>query len=302
MLRDRHGSIDYCEEGTGPTIVFVPGSWATGSAWRGVIAPLSNRFRTVTTSLPGYGGTRECRMPSNASIDRQAEIVEAVIRRAGGPVHLVGHSYGALACLDVALCGLFPLMSLTLIEPVAFGLLRQAGELMLHEQFIVMRDDYLRSFENGDREATRRVVDYLGGQGSFGALPSRMRDYIVQATPTHVLDMRSVFDPPLSAFANILLPSLVIRGERSAPSLRTSADILSGALANASLRSISEAGHFMTATHAAELAELVGDHVSRVESLAWTSACLDPPFLFDPPDLRGFLVSTGAGDRMAHRR
>jgi pimeloyl-ACP methyl ester carboxylesterase len=280
MLQDRHGVIDYGEQGAGPTIVFVPGSWATMSAWRGVIEALGGRFRTVTTSLPGYGGTRECRTPTNASLDRQAEIVEAVIRRAGGPVHLVGHSYGGLVCLDVALCGLVPLMSLTLIEPVAFGLLRQQGELTLHEQFIAMREDYVRSFENGDKEASRRVVDYLDGEGSFDALPPRMREYIVKATPTHVLDIRSGSDTPLSAFGNILLPTLVIRGERSAHSLRRSAEILSGALANASLRTIAAAGHFMTATHAAEVAQLVGDHVSQAENLAWSGVCIASPFLY----------------------
>ena len=42
----------------GPTIVFVPGSWATRSAWGNVLDALENRFRTLTTSLPGYGGTR----------------------------------------------------------------------------------------------------------------------------------------------------------------------------------------------------------------------------------------------------
>ena len=280
MLQDKHGSIDYGEQGAGPTIVFVPGSWATQSAWRGVIAALDDRFRTVTTSLRGYGGTRECRTPADTSIDRQAEIVEAVIRHAGGPVHLVGHSYGALACLDVALCGLVPLMSLTLIEPVAFGLLRQQGELTLHEQFVTMREDYFRSFENGDREAARRVVDYLGGQGSFDALPPRMREYILGATPTHVLDMRSGFDPPLSALANILFPSLIIGGERSVRSLQRSAEIMSGALANASLRTISGAGHFMTATHPKEVAELIGDHVTKAEALAWSSLCIDSPFAF----------------------
>ncbi|QDW39062.1 alpha/beta hydrolase [Bradyrhizobium sp. KBS0727] len=284
MLQDRHGVIDYGEEGAGPTIVFVPGSWASMSAWRGVIAALNGRFRTVTTSLPGYGGTRECRTRTDTSSERQAEMVEAVIRRAGGPVHLVGHSYGALACLDVALCGLVPLMSLTLIEPVAFGLLRQEGEVTLHEEFIAMREDYVRSFENGDREAARRVVDYLDGQGSFDALPPRMQEYIVEATPTHIRDIRSGSDTPLSAFANILLPSLVIRGERSAQSLRRSAEILSAALGNASLRTISGAGHFMTATHAAEVAEFVGGHVAQAESLAWTGLCIASPFLFGPPD------------------
>jgi pimeloyl-ACP methyl ester carboxylesterase len=220
MLQDRHGRIEYREEGAGPTIVFVPGSWATGSSWRGVTEALGSRFRVVTTSLPGYGGTRDRRTSADTSIDRQAEIVEAVIRHAGGPVHLVGHSFGALACLDVALCGLHPLMSLTLIEPVAFGLLRQQGELTLHEKFIAMREEYFWAFENGDTEAARLVVDYLAGEGGFGALPARKRQRIVEATATHVMDMRSEFDPHLSALANILLPSLVIRGERSTQSLQ----------------------------------------------------------------------------------
>jgi len=278
MLQDRHGRIDYGEEGTGPTIVFVPGSWASGSAWRGVIEALGGRFRTVTTSLPGYGGTRDRRTAADTSIDRQAEIVEGVIRRAGGPVHLVGHSFGALACLDVALCGQLPLMSLTLIEPVAFGLLRRQGELALHEQFMAMRDAYFRAFEHGEKEAARRAVDYLGGEGSFDALPSRMRQYIVETTATHVLDMRSEFDPQLPAFANILLPSRVICGERSTPSLRRTAEILTGAMANASLCTIAAAGHFMPAAHPAELAERIGDHVSKTDALAWSSLSMASPF------------------------
>jgi pimeloyl-ACP methyl ester carboxylesterase len=231
----------------------------------------------VTTRLPGYGGTRDRRTSADTSIDRQAEIVEAVIRHAGGPVHLVGHSFGALACLDVALCGLHPLMSLTLIEPVAFGLLRQQGELTLHEKFIAMREEYFWAFENGDTEAARLVVDYLAGEGGFGALPARKRQRIVEATATHVMDMRSEFDPRLSAFANILLPSLVIRGERSTQSLQRSAEILSGALANASRCAIPGAGHFMLATHAAELAKRIGDHVLKTEGLAWSSLSLASP-------------------------
>ena len=278
MLQDRHGRIDYSEEGVGPTIVFVPGSWAAASTWRGVIEALGGRFRTVTTSLPGYGGTRDRRTAADISIDRQAEIVEAVIRRAGSPVHLVGHSFGALACLDVALCGLHPLMSLTLIEPVALGLLRRQGELTLHEQFIAMREAHFQAFAFGDREAARPVVDYLGGDGCFDALPSQIRQRIVETTGTHVLDMRTDFDPPLSAFANVLLPSLVICGECSAQSLQRSAEILSGALANGSLCAIPEAGHFMPATHPAQLAERIGDHVSKTEALAWSSLSIASPF------------------------
>ena len=278
MLQDRRGTIDYCERGNGATIVFVPGSWATRSAWGSIIEAMDNRFRTVTTSLPGYGGTRESRTPADCSIDRSSEAVETVIRRAGGPVHLVGHSYGALVCLDLALCGLMPLMSLTLIEPAAFGLLRQAGEVPLHEQFAAMRDDYIRSFEAGEREAARHVIDYLGGSGGFAALPPRTREQIIDTTPSHILDMCSGFDPTTAVLGNILLPTRVVRGERTAPALDRSADILSRAMANASLHTIAGAGHFLTATHSSELAGHIGDHVMKTESLAWGGLSFASPF------------------------
>ena len=269
MLEDPRGRIDYDEEGSGPTILFVPGSWATRSAWRGVIAAMGGRFRTVTTSLLGYGGTEERRTATDASIERQAEIVEAVVRHTRGAVHFIGHSYGGLVCLAVAIRGIAPLASLTVVEAVAFGLLRhtgQAGDLALYQQFITVRDAYFRAFEDGDKEAARAVVDYLGGGGSFDALPPRMRDYIVATTPTHVLDIRSGFDAPLSAFADISLPSLVVRGEHGIPAVARSAEVLSSSLPNASLVTVAGARHFIMATHAGELARLIGDHVSKAAS------------------------------------
>src|SRR5258708_36117405 len=100
MLQDRHGSIDYGEEGAGPTIVFVPGSWATGSAWRGVIAALDGRFRTVTTSLPGYGGTRERRTTADNSMDPQGESVPTPSRPTRRPEQLSEHTFSSRGCRD----------------------------------------------------------------------------------------------------------------------------------------------------------------------------------------------------------
>ena len=76
MIEDPRGDIDYAEEGSGPTIVFVPGSWDTRAVWRGMIPLLRDRFRIVTTSLLGYGGTKERRTTTDTSIDREAEIAK----------------------------------------------------------------------------------------------------------------------------------------------------------------------------------------------------------------------------------
>ena len=51
--------------------------------------------------------------------------MEAVIRKAGGPVHLVGHSFGGLVALAVALRKQVPLASLAIVEAPAAELLRR---------------------------------------------------------------------------------------------------------------------------------------------------------------------------------
>ena len=137
------------------------------------------------------------------------------------------------------------------------------------------------------QEDVNRFVDsFFSGRRGDGALFTPTVD--VEETPEGFVikaDLPGVSQKDVKV--SLMGDTLVIRGERSVLSLQRSAEILSGALANASLRTISEAGHFMTATHTAEVAELIGDHVSRVEALAWTSVCMDSPFEFrlrdDPP-------------------
>jgi pimeloyl-ACP methyl ester carboxylesterase len=269
MIEDPFGRIDYDEQGSGPTILFVPGSWSTRSAWRGVIAPLADRFRIVTTSLLGYGDTEERRTADDLSIDREVEVVEAVIRRANSAVHLVGHSYGGSVCLALALRRAAPLASLTVIEATPFNLLRRCGEPGLYEQVRVMSEAYARSYANGDREAARRVIDFYGGDGSFDAFPARMREYIVATTPANILDWASGmgFDEPFAAYAGIAVHTLVIRGEQGHPAVRLADEILSRALSEASLATVAGASHFMIATHASEVARLIGEHVSKAEGL-----------------------------------
>lgn len=269
MIDDGRGSIDYAEQGSGPTVVLVPGSWGTRSAWRAVMAALDGRFRFVTTSLLGYGGTVERRSESDVSITHEADIIEAVIRHAGGAVHLVGHSYGGQACLTVAIRRTAPLLSLSLLEPTGVNLLRQAGEFELHEQISAVRDAYFRAFESGDAEAARHVIELHDGEGSFNALPPRVREYIVATTKTNVLDWRSGMDmdEALSVYRTIAVPSLILRGGRAHPYAARSAEILCAAMPNASLAVVPGAAHSMMNTHADEVARLVSTHISKAEPL-----------------------------------
>jgi pimeloyl-ACP methyl ester carboxylesterase len=102
MIEEPRGRIDYAECGVGPTIVLVAGSCSTAAAWHPVIAVWNDQFRCVTTSFLGYGGTVERRTASDPDIANEAEILEAVVRKAGSRVHLVGHSFVGLVALPEA--------------------------------------------------------------------------------------------------------------------------------------------------------------------------------------------------------
>jgi len=267
MIEEARGRIDYDECGVGPTVVLVPGSCSTGAAWRPVIAAWNGQFRCVTTSLLGYGGTAERRTTGDASIVYEAEVLESVIRKAGGRVHLVGHSFGGLVAVAVALRKRVPLASLVIVEAPAAELLRDCGEVEHYRAFGQMTEAYFASFAAGNLEAIADMIDFYGGAGTFASWPQRVRGYAVETTPVNILDWASAYGFPLSAasLAAIDLPVFVCRGGASHPAVQHANALLSGCVNGAALATINGAAHFMIATHADELAQLISEHVHRAE-------------------------------------
>ena len=193
MIEDMRGPIDYDECGTGPTLVLVPGSCSTGAAWRSVTAEWNNQFRCVTTSLLGYGRTAERRAIGNADIAHEAEMLETVIRQAGGHVHLVGHSFGGLVALSVALRNRVQLASLAILEAPAPEILRIKGEQQHCRAFRQMTEAYFAAYYGGDPEAIAAMIDFYGGAGTYASWPLRTRSYALLTTPVNILDWESAY-------------------------------------------------------------------------------------------------------------
>jgi pimeloyl-ACP methyl ester carboxylesterase len=269
MIEDARGRVDYDVCGQGPTILLVPGSCSTGAAWRPLITALNNRFRCVTTSLLGYGGTAERRSPSDPSIGHEADVVEAVIRKAGGPIHLVGHSFGALVALAVALRNLVHLASLALVEAPAAELLRHSGERLHYRAFRDMTDAYFAAFASGKPEAIATMIDFYGGVGTFASWPSRVRTYAVETTAVNILDWRSACEFRLSAASlrSVNLPVFVLWGEMSHPAVQRANALLAGSVRGADSAEIKGAAHFMLATHTDQLSRLIAQHVHTAETV-----------------------------------
>jgi pimeloyl-ACP methyl ester carboxylesterase len=276
MIEDSRGNIDYDESGQGPTIVLVPGSCSTGAAWRPIMSQWQSRFRCVTTSLLGYGRTTERRTPVDSDIGHEAEILESVIRRAACPVHLVGHSFGGLSALAVALRNRVPLLSLAILEGPAPEILRQMCEYSQYRSFREMTDIYFSMFQAGDRNAIQHMIDFYGGAGTFVGWPQRVRDHAIETTASNILDWASAYGFRLTRplLAKIDIPVLVLWGENSHPAVQRANQLLAQCT-KASAITVAGAAHFMISTHPEEVARTLAQHVSaatrpRPRPSAWT--------------------------------
>ncbi|WP_442578273.1 alpha/beta fold hydrolase [Mesorhizobium sp. ASY16-5R] len=265
MIEEALGRIEYEERGSGPTLVLVPGSCSTGAAWRPVMKVLGGNFRFVTTSLLGYGATEERRSESDPSVLYEAEMLEAVVGRAGGNVHLVGHSFGGAVALIVAMRKRVKIASLTVLEAPLPSLLRHCHEHAHYRAFREMTDAYFAAYRGGDGDAIRTMIDFYGGEGTFASWPEKVRAYAVETTPVNMLDWVCAYDHPLAPemLAAIDIPVSVVVGGSSHPAICRANGFASASIGGATFKTIGGAAHFMISTHPAQVADLIAANVTR---------------------------------------
>lgn len=261
--------MDYQEVGSGTTVLFVPGSCSTGAAWKPVIAALGENFRSITTSLPGYGVSAECRSPGDTGIGHHLDALARVIDRTGGDVHIVGHSFGAHVSLALCLRGDTRIRSLFLAEPPTPSLLPVSGEHAAYGQFREMSAAFIADFERGHASAAERVIDFYGGRGTFASWPERLRQFVVLTTPTLVLDWETAYASDIAPemLERIDVPLTVLIGQRSHPAVRLVNQILCRNVRGARLIDLEDAAHFQIATHPEKVAAMIGNHLEAAEGM-----------------------------------
>jgi pimeloyl-ACP methyl ester carboxylesterase len=261
-------AFDYTDTGSGPAILFLPGSFGTGTGWKAVLGHLGSHYHTVTTSLLGYGSTPDTRPDGNATMAQQVELIDRIIDRMGASPHVVGHSYGGLCALAHTLTGQRRPRSLVLVEANPLGLLRAVGDMEHYAMFESMTRRYFDDFARGDAEAARHVIDFYGGQGTFDSMPPKVRSYVVATTAVNIRDWSSgtPFEPNKETLRSIGIPTTVVRGGDGHPAMRRIAELLHDSIPAARLVTIEGGSHFLPSSHAAEIAAAVRQQVDGMQT------------------------------------
>lgn len=250
--------IDLREAGSGPAVLFVPGSYATPAAWRAMHRLLPG-YRLVSTSILGYGGTAETRSLDDLDMAHEVRVVEAAAARIGEPVHLVGHSFGGTIALAAAMAGRIAVRSIATFEANPLLMIAAQGRRDLFADARAMASGFEAAHLAGERDAAGRVIDYWGGAEAFARLPEPVQDYCRKTTFANVLDWRTAFAfgaTPVD-YARIEVPVLLVRGALAVPSMVEITAALSRAIPQAETAVVEGAGHFLISTHPAECAGLL---------------------------------------------
>lgn len=250
-LEISNGRFEYLEQGNGEPVILLHGSGSSSAQWRALTEQLSARYRVCAPDLYGYGASADWPGRRAFHLEHEAEIVLALLARVGAPAHLVAHSYGGAVALHVARAHADALRSLTLIEPAAFHLLREA-EPQAAAGLAAVAESMVRAVAGGEYLAGfGRFVDYWNGAGAWAAIPADKQGAMAVRLPKVVLDFHATFNEPtrLDDFRAMDVPTLLVEGTRSPQPTRRICELLACTLPVAHLVSVEGAGHMSPITH-----------------------------------------------------
>jgi pimeloyl-ACP methyl ester carboxylesterase len=255
----RGSRVEYLDVGSGDPVVLLHSSASSAAQWRALAGQLSERHRVLAPDLFGYGAS--ARWPGHGAftLAHEAEIVHALLDRAGAQAHLVGHSYGGAVALHAARTRGGRFRSLVLIEPVAFYLLADRAEIA------AVADVVRRAVASGDyMGGCRHFYEYWSGPGSWDAVPPAKREAMAPLMAKVAIEFNAAFTEPagLADHRRIAVPTLLVLGERSPQPTRRICELLAATLRDARLCIVQGAGHMSPLTHRDAVNALVSEHLS----------------------------------------
>jgi len=256
------------ETGTGEPVVLIHCSTASSKEWRSLCKVMGDDFRAVMPDQWGCGHSDPWTGNGAFDLGSEAAPVLEIMQNLGGPVHLVGHSYGGGVALRIARQRPDLVRSLTLIEPSAFHLLRHgdAAERDLFAEIAAIAASVADAVADGDYwSGMARFIDYWNGTGAWDNMPHDMRMAFCQRLGKVVLDFRALFEEPatLEDHAALSMPTLILCGDRSPAPSRRIVEMLLGTLPDARVARIAGAGHMSPLTHPEAVNAAIRDHLRR---------------------------------------
>ena len=214
--------LHYLEQGQGVPVIFIHGGLVDYRYWAAQMEPFSQRYRVIAYSRRyNYPNNNPNIGPDHSAIVEAADLAALIKRLKLGPVHLVGHSYGAYTALFLAVKHPELVRTLVLGEPPALRwVLNLPGGKAVFDEF--MNNIWKpagQAFKHGNQEQALRItIDYFIGKGAFDQLPQEFRAVLRDNLPEWKALTTSRDAVPLlrrEDARRIKIPTLMLTGDRT---------------------------------------------------------------------------------------
>lgn len=253
-------------------IVCLHSSGASGRQWRRLQSDAAAAGHDWTWHAPdllGHGNRPGWPQEAVGDLGHEAR---ALLGHLGIPpeqaLHLVGHSYGGATALQIAVMQPDRVRSLTLYEPVAFGVLAALGDDL--PEWREARDAaaaVTAALARGDADdAARGFVGYWQGRDVWPELDVPQRARLAEPMPTisHHFDALFAARWTPAQLSTLRMPVRLIVGGASRASARRVAQTLAGLLPNVQAIELEGAGHMAPIADAARVNPLILEHLAHV--------------------------------------
>jgi pimeloyl-ACP methyl ester carboxylesterase len=244
--------LAYFEEGKGTPVVFVHGAVADLRFWEPQRAAFAKSHRFVAYTLRYHGTVPWADDGKQYSAETHAADLAAFITALkGGPVHLVGLSYGGLVAAMAVTKEPGLIRTLTLAEPGLFSLLAEFpdGKPAL-EEWMKGAAPMFAAVKSGDAMgATRQLFALVTGDSpdNFEKLPAELRQILTDNARTLPL---LVAAPQVAvscdALRGVKVPTLLVRGARTPDFFVKTNELAGRCMAGSRQAVVSGAAHAMS--------------------------------------------------------
>lgn len=256
------------EAGTGPGVVCLHSNASSSSQWRALMDSLSPRYRVLAPDAYGAGKSPEWPAGRPLALADEAEFIEPVLARAGSPLVLVGHSYGAAIALIAALRQPERVKALVLYEPTLFSLIEaQSPQPNAADGIRDAVATAAAALDRGDEHgAAEQFIDYWMGPGSWAGMPEPRRLPIAASVRNVRRWKQALFTEPtpLAAFGALDMPVLYMVGGRSTAAAHGVARLLVPALPRVTEHRFDALGHMGPVTDPEPVNRVIEDFIDRL--------------------------------------
>lgn len=235
-------------------------------AWEGLV-PASVEGQEVALlapDFPSHGGSAPWDALRHPDYQRLCtQIAAGLIAR---PVDLIGHSFGAVVALRLAVAAPDAVRSLTLIEPVLFAALPE-GETRDHLRATQAQFEAMIAQGEAEAAAARFYARWGAGE-AWESLSQSRRARFTALAPVCAAAGRAHLDDPsdilrAGGLESIDAPVMMILGEESPSIVHEAAAVVAGRFADVGTAVVPQAGHMLPFTHSASVRDLIAMNLER---------------------------------------